>query len=588
MPRLPFRLGLLCCATFACLQLHAQLPPDTQAAGPDAQGLSAAAAPDIGQPFETRNAVFEPRAFSQLPGWRDDDFTASVDGMRQSCSALRRRSVWDQLCADFAGVPGNDPAALRAFFERHFYAYQVLSSGREATGKLTGYFEPLLDGSRSRDAQYRYPVYGMPHDLRLLDAGLPGTGTAWLYQDGVRLRAGAPGDGRSQEYQLAMGDMAAGVRDKRFRVRIEGRRVVPYWSRQQIEQNAIQAPVLAWVDDAHKLYSMQVQGSGKIMLREGGLLRLAYAEQNGHPFRPRVTRGSNADLALAGIKARGLIAGSSAGIGQVQPDPKLPAGVNDEVARMIAVLSGQAPAAPRPRPATPSRPQPAPAASPRPDAAGAPAARPAASNRSEVDAMIAALKGEGPAPPPRPVGNAAPATGAGSAASSPGAAAAVPAGAVSSFAGGTTGIPDPSFVFFRNIGDGPEGPIGALGVPLSAGRSVAVDPRTTPLGAPVFISSREPGGSGPMQRLMFAQDTGGAIRGSVRADFFWGFGESAGRLALATNDTMQMWLLLPRQQPISAVAASGMRLRGNARQQLPDCVVADPEFCVEFGMASEE
>src|SRR3546814_1667050 len=79
-----------------------------------------------------------------------------------------------------------------------------------------------------------------------------------------------------------------------------------------------------------------------------------------------------------------------------------------------------------------------------------------------------------------------------------------------------------------------------------------------------------------MQKLMFAQDTGGAIRGSVRADFFWGFGDSAGRMALATNETMQMWLLLPAQQPISAVAAKGMRLRGD-KAELPDCVIARSE-----------
>ncbi|MGO4781247.1 3D domain-containing protein, partial [Lysobacter sp. 2RAB21] len=91
-----------------------------------------------------------------------------------------------------------------------------------------------------------------------------------------------------------------------------------------------------------------------------------------------------------------------------------------------------------------------------------------------------------------------------------------------------TNIPDPSYVFFRSSGDGPEGPIGALGVPLTAGRSLAVDPRSTPLGSPVFISTKEPAGSGPLRRLMFAQDTGGAIRGSVRGDLFWGFGDSAG------------------------------------------------------------
>src|SRR3546814_19204538 len=65
--------------------------------------------------------------------------------------------------------------------------------------------------------------------------------------------------------------------------------------------------LLAWVDDAGALYSMQVQGLGKIRLREGGLVRLAYAQQNGHPFRPRVTRGDT-DFAITANKARGLIA----------------------------------------------------------------------------------------------------------------------------------------------------------------------------------------------------------------------------------------------------------------------------------------
>ena len=80
---------------------------------------------------------------------------------------------------------------------------------------------------------------------------------------------------------------------------------------------------------------------------------------------------------------------------------------------------------------------------------------------------------------------------------------------------------DPSYVFFRQIPDSEQGPVGALGVPLTAGRSIAVDPRTTPLGFPVFIST---GGSRQLNRLMVAQDTGGAIRGPVRADYFWGFG----------------------------------------------------------------
>ena len=315
-------------AAGACCIAQAQEGQD-HGGGPDG---AAAGGADLGQPFATRHAVFEPRAYSQLPGWESDDFGSAMDGMRQTCAALRSRSVWQNLCDDFSAASTGGSEALRAFFERHFYVYQVMSPERVATGKLTGYFEPLLDGSRHRDDRFRYPVYGMPQDLRLLDASAAGGTSAWLYADGIRLRQGAPGDGRSQEYLLALDGMAAGIRDKRYRVRVEGRRVVPYWSRQQIEQRAIQAPVLAWVDDPHRLYSMQVQGSGKIRLREGGLLRLAYAEQNGHPFRPRVTRGASSDLALAGIKARGLVAGGSAGAPKsLPPDPRLPDLVVDGV-----------------------------------------------------------------------------------------------------------------------------------------------------------------------------------------------------------------------------------------------------------------
>jgi membrane-bound lytic murein transglycosylase A len=141
-----------------------------------------------------------------------------------------------------------------------------------------------------------------------------------------------------------------------------------------------------------------------------------------------------------------------------------------------------------------------------------------------------------------------------------------------------TGIPDPSYVFFRRISDGPEGPIGALGVPLSAGRSMAVDPRAMPLGAPVFIEGTQPGSATPMRRMVFAQDTGGAIRGSIRGDFFWGFGDKAGKMALATNQNVRMWVFLPKSVAGDA-AGSGIKTRGNT--SLRDCAVPDDEFCVE-------
>ena len=113
---------------------------------------------------------------------------------------------------------------------------------------------------------------------------------------------------------------------------------------------------------------------------------------------------------------------------------------------------------------------------------------------------------------------------------------------------------NPSYVFFREVpAPAPgsleaaiDGPIGTLGVPLAAGRTLAVDPRSIPLGTPVFLATTYPLSSQPLARLMLAQDTGGAIRGAVRADFFWGFGDDAGREAGRMRQDGRMWILWPR------------------------------------------
>ena len=108
---------------------------------------------------------------------------------------------------------------------------------------------------------------------------------------------------------------------------------------------------------------------------------------------------------------------------------------------------------------------------------------------------------------------------------------------------------NPSYVFFRNLPTDPNnpdaGPPGALGVPLTPGRSIAIDPRATPLGAPVWLDTTYPNSDKPMKRLVLAQDTGGAIKGAVRADFFWGFGPEAGKEAGRMKQPGQMWVLLP-------------------------------------------
>jgi membrane-bound lytic murein transglycosylase A len=106
---------------------------------------------------------------------------------------------------------------------------------------------------------------------------------------------------------------------------------------------------------------------------------------------------------------------------------------------------------------------------------------------------------------------------------------------------------NPSVVFFKEeaIANAALGPRGALGVPLTAGRSVAIDPRLLPLGAALFLATRDPVSGAALQRLVMAQDTGGAIRGALRADLFWGLGEAAGDSAGRMRQDGSFWLLWP-------------------------------------------
>ncbi|MDQ3038379.1 MAG: MltA domain-containing protein, partial [Pseudomonadota bacterium] len=428
----------------------------------------------------------------------------------------------------------------------------------------------------------------------------------WLKVSQGKLVGAEAGGSGARQYKINLAGVSPNNRDKRYRVRIVGDTIRPYLSRQEIDANGIDAPVLAWVADPFKLWSMQIQGSGKIQLKDGGLIRLAYAEQNGFPFLPNATRGDS-DTMLQAIKARGLlqpvtidIPGGTRGARNTSGSP----GVDDEVARIVAALSGggsksNTASAPASRPSSgaktagkrPSRP----AASSPANHSGDP--HPVHVDSTEVEAMIAALltapvadDSEYVAPEEDVVASASRPSAAKQTASSgspmdmseyEGSGSSKSAGQAMGQGAAVpkTGITDPSYVFFRRIGDGPEGPIGALGVPLSPGRSMAVDPRAMPLGAPVFINGQQPGGKGPMHRLVFAQDTGGAIRGSVRGDFFWGFGDKAGKMALATNQPVQMWLLLPKAVAGSA-AASGIKTRGGPAE-LRDCAVPDEEFCVE-------
>jgi membrane-bound lytic murein transglycosylase A len=367
-----------------------------------------------------------------------------------------------------------------------------------------------------------------------------------------------------EDYTLDLADSKPDIRDKKLRVRVEGQRIVPYYTRAQIDRAVLSAArVIVWVDDLAALYSMQVQGSGKVSLPDGQLVRLAYAEQNGHPFIPpvRVAGGKS------GTRANTvLMRGIEVPLPDVEPDQEATAAGSADSGNAPRLRSVQAPEGTEQRASTVI------------DAKGA-------DNHlsPEVERMVELLL-KGNTDPQRATLSSPKASPKESrpvvseparVRPEPNAATVASADSLSVFSS------DPSYVFFRQIPDSDGGPLGALGVPLTPGRSVAVDPRTTPLGFPVFISTEGQGVGTRLNRLVLAQDTGGAIRGPVRADYFWGFGPGAGERASHMKENGRMWLLLPKDMQINVGAQFNTRGLGAAGTGEAECLVPDPELCVE-------
>lgn len=346
-------------------------------------------------------APLVPSTWKALPDWQTVDLQPSWSTFLQSCNALKNKPVWQGVCVHANELTRPDISAIRTFFEDRFVPYQVFNADGSSQGLITGYYEPKLVGSRTRTEKFRYPLYGVPDDLLTID-----------------LSAAYP--------QL---------KDMRLRGRLQGKRIVPYYDRADIDNGkaTLQGRELFWVANAVELFFLQIQGSGRIELPDGSLVKVGYADQNGLPYisigKKLVEMG---ELKLEEASMQG-----------------------------IKIWAEQ--------------------------------------NPKKLAALLAQ---------------------------------------------------NPSYVFFRELPVGLSAPLGALGVPLTSEYSLAVDTRTIPLGAPVFLSTTYPNTTEPLHRLMVAQDTGGAIKGAVRGDFFWGFGEQAGIQAGRMKQSGQMWVLLPKGEEL--------------------------------------
>jgi membrane-bound lytic murein transglycosylase A len=359
--------------------------------------LLAAACTSVPQPPGPERARYVETAFSDLPGWREAVLEPSLRAFVAGCPRLS-----DALARICAAAPAPfDEVAARGFFEARFTAYAVVSSLGAESNLITGYFEPIIEGSRAPSALHRHPIYGLPDDLVVVD-----------------LAAVSPE-----------------LRNLRLRGRLDGRRVVPYYSRAEIEArgSGLPAKVIAWTADPVELFFVHVQGSGQVQLDNGQRIRIGYADQNGHPYRSL---------------GRHLIERGEMTL---------------EQASMQGIQEW------------------------------------AAANPQKLREVLNA---------------------------------------------------NPSYVFFRELEPLEAGPIGALGVPLTAQYSLAVDRRFVPLGSPVYLASTWPLSEQRLERLMAAQDVGGAIRGVARGDFYWGTGKEAGALAGRMRQQGRMWLLWPKGEPL--------------------------------------
>jgi membrane-bound lytic murein transglycosylase A len=372
-------------------------------------------------------ATFALRAtsFRELDSWAGNDPRLALAAFSRSCALLLKAPPSQPLTGDgYAGNAGDwtsvcraipaisDATVARHFFESNFVPFAV-GDGIWGNGLFTGYYEPELRGSRTAHGKYKTPVYAEPDDL----------------------------------VEVELGQFRESLKGERIAGRLDGHRLVPYASRAEIDRNGLShSQVLFYGDDPAAVFFLQIQGSGRVVLDDGSVRRVAYAAQNGWPY-TSIGRA----LIEEGQLERGKVS-------------------------MQAIRAWM--------------------------------------DAHPSDARAVMEK-------------------------------------------------DQSFVFFKDapLGDAELGSPGAEGAPLTPNASLAIDERIHPLGAPVYVIAnvpdRDPGRpERPLRRLYVAQDIGGAIRGPVRADLFFGYGKDSESEAGRMKSTGRLYVLVPKALAARIIGAN--------------------------------
>ncbi len=347
-------------------------------------------------------SLLKPAKWEEIDGLMEDDLSAAWGAWLQSCTTLKNKPQWQLACNTAKTLIKPNNAAIIAYLTAQFDVYSATNSEGSQTGLITGYYEPLLQGSRKQSAQYPYPLYRQPNDLVTVEL-------ADIYPE-LKFKR---------------------IRGKLIDSKNGSKKLIPYMTRAQIEASPspLAGNEIVWIDDIIDVFFLQIQGSGLVNLDNGQQVHVGYADQNGHAYH---------SIGRLLIERKALTA---------------------DQASMQGIKNWA---------------------------------------RNNLDQLRDLLNS------------------------------------------------NPSYVFFRELPADLPGPLGALGVPITAERSMAIDPKYIPLGAPLFLATTQPNSTKPLKRLMMAQDTGGAIKGGTRADFFWGAGDAAGKQAGAMKQQGKIWVLLPK------------------------------------------
>ncbi|MBQ4084240.1 MAG: MltA domain-containing protein [Alphaproteobacteria bacterium] len=337
----------------------------------------------------TKEFALQRISFSDISGWKSDAFDEALPALLETCKMPK--SPWDNFCKGLSELDGASNKTVRKYIEKTLVPYQVYTYG-DKKGTFTGYYEVAMKGSVMPSEKNRVPVYGMPDDLVFVN----------LKRFGIT----------ADKMQFV------GKNDKGT--------LVPYPTRDEIENTIIDAPILIWIDDPVDAFLLHIQGSGRVET-EDGVIRIGYAGNNGHDF---VGIGSL-------MKKAGLL----------QNNLSMPA-IRDWLRK----------------------------------------------NPEQGKEIMAQ---------------------------------------------------NPRYIFFKILSADATGPLGAMGIPLTAERSLAVDTNFIPLGTPLFLDTYSPDGK-KIKRLVVAQDVGSAIKGPIRGDYFWGYGEDAFQNAGRMKSSGSYVLLWPK------------------------------------------